>query len=91
MDARTIRRILSSQPGFWGCFARDNLPTFEGRNPRAVIRKTCQREGAKYVSLVCNTDVLTGTGIHWVAIMIDRKGYVIYSIHSGVYLIILRR
>ena len=75
MDARTIRRILSSQPGFWGCFARDNLPSFEGRKPKRVIRDACKREGAKYVSLVCNTDRLSGTGIHWVAIMISKNGY----------------
>lgn len=74
MDSRTIKRILASQPGFWGCFAKDNLPTFEGMSVKSVIRSACKMGGSKYVSLVCNTDKLSGKGIHWVAIMISADG-----------------
>lgn len=82
MDSRTIRRILANQPGFWGCFARDNLPTFEGRVARDVIRASSKASGAKYISLICNTDRLSGTGIHWVAIMISGDGQRCYLFNS---------
>lgn len=82
MDGLTIKRLLSRQPCFWGCFARDTLPTFEGKNPKLIVRRACKRGGAKYVSLVCNTDRHTGKGIHWVAILISSDGKTCYLFNS---------
>lgn len=75
MDGRSIKYCLSSVPGFWGVFARDTLPTFEKSSPMTVIRRSCKRANAQYISLVVNTDVLAGRGKHWIAIIIRYDGH----------------
>ena len=58
MNTQEIIKVLSSEPNFVGCFARDKLP-----------KKTKRPAG-----LVINTDKAAESGSHWVAYYISGEG-----------------
>ena len=56
MWSTEIENILQTSKNFLGCFAMDELPHFPWRLP---------------ASLIVNTDISTGTGVHWIALVME--------------------
>lgn len=56
MWSTEIENILQTSKNFLGCFAMDELPYFPQRLP---------------ASLIVNTDISTGTGVHWLALVME--------------------
>ena len=56
MWSTEIENILQTSKNFLGCFAIDELPHFPWRLP---------------VSLIVNTDISTGNGVHWLALVME--------------------
>ena len=56
MWSTEIENILQTSKNFLGCFAIDELPHFPWRLP---------------ISLIVNTDISTGNGVHWLALVME--------------------
>ena len=58
MWSTEIENILKTSKNFLGCFPLDELPYFPQRLP---------------ASLIVNTDTSTGSGSHWVALVLEKN------------------